>query len=277
VRHTPLGTVLLVLIAAIAGGCGESERRIRVAAVQMAAVPGSLDDGVTRAVELVRQAAAAGARWIVLPELYALFPSARAHRSVDAVRAEAQPIDGPLVTRMTALAAELDVNLAFGIAEERDGVLYNTAVLVQPKGVAGRYVKRVPIDLPGGTGVQEKDMFGIGGGPEVIWWGGVRTGVFICADGGFERFWRETMTGRPQLVIWLSSSLGWFPDKEPGLAARAAELRVPAVFANRARPEEKNYWAFGRSQVIDVDGVVVGGARYEADSVVVADVTLHGS
>lgn len=269
--------VVLVALATGAAACGESDRRMRVAAVQMAAVPGSLEDGVTRAVELVRQAAAGGARWIVLPELYALFPSARQHASVEAVRAEAEPVDGPLVTRMTALAAELDVNLAFGIAERRDGVVYNTAVLVQPTGLAGRYAKRVPIELPGETGVQEKDMFAIGPAAEVIEWGGVRTGVFICADGGFDRFWDEMRTSRPQLVIWLSSSLSWFPDKEPGLAARAAALRVPALFANRARPEDKNAWAFGRSQIIDAEGVEVAGARFEPDVVVIADVTVHGS
>ena len=131
--------VLWFAVAGLASSVEARPRTIRVAAVQLESVGGSVDENADKAVRLIREAASRGARYIVLPELYALFPAARDHRTAADVRAEAQPIDGPLTRRLTALARELEVNVVYGMAERRGETLYDSAVFVEPTGVVGVY------------------------------------------------------------------------------------------------------------------------------------------
>jgi predicted amidohydrolase len=262
-----------------------AERVVRVGVVQLLGVEGSLDDNVARAETLIREAAAQGARYVVLPEVYGLFPAARAHRPVDEVRAEAQPIPGPLTDRLVALARALDVNLAVGMAERDGDALYNTVVLLEPTGVAGRYRKRALIDDanvrrafarhagvdpsalpppdPNDARPDERATFAPGTSAVVVPWGGIRTGILICADGGFRGFWTRTLAEGAEMVVWPTSSSGFFTPNEPTPSERAATHGVPVVFANRARPDV----GFGQSVIAD------RGAGF-GDAVIVADVRL---
>ena len=65
-------------------------RTIRVAAVQMRGEQGGIEVNQAKAEVLIREAADRGAEFILLPELYGLFPVAIWAKTADEVRREAQ-------------------------------------------------------------------------------------------------------------------------------------------------------------------------------------------
>ena len=106
-------------------------RRSRVAVAQFAP-SGDAAANLARIEELAATAAREeGAELVVFPE--------RAVTGLDAP--DAVRLDGPAVARLVTIAARLRLHIAAGFAEEDDGTLYNSAVLVGPQGVIGRYRK----------------------------------------------------------------------------------------------------------------------------------------
>ncbi len=72
-----------------------------------------------------------GSELVVFPEL--------ALSGQDNPRDNALALDGPEIAELTALAMRLEVWLAVGFAERRDGNLYNAQVLTGPAGIVGCY------------------------------------------------------------------------------------------------------------------------------------------
>lgn len=78
----------------------------------------------------VRKAAQQGADLVVLPEIWNV-----GYFDFDAYAEKAEPIDGPTMTELRELAAELGIYLHTGSIVEEDGEdLYNTSGLVSPDG-----------------------------------------------------------------------------------------------------------------------------------------------
>jgi N-carbamoylputrescine amidase len=237
-------------------------------------VSGDVGMNLDHAERLVREAAARGARFVVLPELYALFPAARDAAGADAIRKEASDADAPLKARMLALAAELDVNIAVGRPELRNGRLYNTMLFVEPGGIAGSYAKRWLLSV-GPEKLREAEVFAPGGEAPVLDWGGVRVGVMICADGGNDPLWKRTITEGAQIVLWPSSGPRVTRLKAPTPVERARAEEVPVAFINRSRPDEAFPLIYGGSEIVNASGGVLAQADDEADAILVADVPLR--
>jgi len=269
--------------AALAGGRRTdglvvAPRTVRVAGIQLAGVPGDAEANVAHAIGLIEQAAAKGAEYVLLPELYSLFPAARDGRPTDEIRAEAQTLDGPLVARLQATATRLGVSIAAGISERRGGDVYNSLVLVEPGGVARSYAKRAlvawPSPLPDRQGQSEKTIFAAGSEPGVFAWGGLRAGTVVCADGSFPRFWNQMMPRAPELILWASSSLGTPPG---GVEKTARERGLPIVYVNRPRTMldgGEQRWVGGLSRIVDAEGRVLGELGNEPDGILIVDVPV---
>jgi N-carbamoylputrescine amidase len=93
-----------------------------------------------------RQAKTRGAALVITPEGflegYVGNTAANPDTTEERYRAVAEGIDGPLITRVRALARELQIYLMVGFAESRAGNVYNSAVVFSPAGeVALRYSK----------------------------------------------------------------------------------------------------------------------------------------
>jgi len=264
---------VLGLIGCLAA-CADDARVIRVGVVQTEGVPGSLAENTDHAEKLVREAAAKGARYILLPELYAFFPAARAQAGKEAVEREAAEGGEAFQQRMLALAAELDVNIAFGMPEARDGRLYNALVFVEPGGVVGSYAKRWLLDI-GREGAREVDVFAEGTKPVAFEWGGVRAGPMICSDGGGQGNWHALLFDRAQIVIWASSGVRMDRLRAGSPHERGLTNGLPIAFANRSRAGVLGNRLAGGSQIVDGEGVVLAAAGQEADVILVADVVLR--
>lgn len=87
---------------------------------------------------LFRRAAAAGAELAVAPEGaldgYVVMPIIEGAEPAERMREAAVSLDGPEIGRFRALAGELGVCLAFGLAERTGGGVYNCAVFIDGTG-----------------------------------------------------------------------------------------------------------------------------------------------
>lgn len=102
---------------------------MRVATVQFEA-GSDTDTNVATAELRIRDAAANGADLVVLPEIWNV-----GYFDFDQYAAKAEPLDGPTMSRLRALADELGLYLHTGSIVERDGdALYNTSGLIDPGG-----------------------------------------------------------------------------------------------------------------------------------------------
>ena len=120
---------------------------MRLTLIQMNSRAAARDENVERACAYVDHAAAAGARFIVLPEFFncEYFPQFRDYKYMDYAEHES----GPTTTRMRAEARKHGVWLVSTIFEiERAGLYYDTAMLIDPEGgIVGKYRKVHPAAL----------------------------------------------------------------------------------------------------------------------------------
>lgn len=112
---------------------------VRVACQQIAPVVGDGDGNRKLARYAVAEAVAAGARLVVLPELCT---SGYVFESADEARALAQPADGPALRDWADEAARGEAVVVGGFCElGEDGLLYNSAAVVDATGVVAVYRK----------------------------------------------------------------------------------------------------------------------------------------
>ncbi len=116
-----------------------SEAAVTVAVIQMEPKIGETRANVARSIELLEEAAGRGANLAVLPELCNtgyVFQSRAEARSL----AEAIP-DGETARTWEAAARRLGLHLVAGITELDGERLFNSAVVIGPDGLIGRYRK----------------------------------------------------------------------------------------------------------------------------------------
>jgi predicted amidohydrolase len=214
---------------------------------------------------LTERAADRGATLVVFPEYSSYFEPELGRGFVDA----AEPIDGPFVAGLVALAVEFQVHLVAGLVESTtEGDRFsNTLVAVDPTGeVIARYRKIHLYDAFGGS---ESDWVVPGPveAPETFSWGGFTVGLQTCYDVRFPEVTRRLVDAGADLVLMPSE---WVrgPLKEHHwrtlVTARAIENTVYVAAADQAPPV-----GAGNSMVIDPMGVEIATIG-EATDVAVA-------
>lgn len=115
------------------------EAAVTVASIQMEPVFGETDRNVAHTIALMEQAASRGAQLVVLPELcntgYVFQTRAEAHALAEEVPS------GPTAQAWIEAAQRLDLHVVAGITERDGAKLYNSAVIIGPHGLIGRYRK----------------------------------------------------------------------------------------------------------------------------------------
>jgi N-carbamoylputrescine amidase len=194
----------------------------------------------------------------------------------------AEPANGPIVQRFTALAKELGIVTILPIYEEHmSGVYYNTAVVVDADGtVLGKYRKH---HIPNLDKFWEKFYFRPGNlGYPVFQTAIGKVGVAICYDRHFPETWRELGLGGAEIVFNPNAA-------KPGLSDRLWELEQPTAAAanqyfvgvpNRVGREDNEYGDaavefYGSSYFADPRGNYVGdvGSR-KGEELLVRDLDL---
>ena len=217
------------------------------------------EENVEKGVRLIKQAAAEGAEIICLPELATnvYFPF-----EIDPKWLKlAERIPGPSSETMLAAARDANAYVLFPMYEkEQEGVLYNTAAVVDADGsYLGKYRKH---HIPQVNGFWEKFYFRPGNlGYPVFDTAVGRVGVYICYDRHFPEGWRALGLAGAQIVFNPSatsrglSSYLW--QLEQPASAVANEYFIGAI--NRTGVEELGDNDFyGQSYFVDPEGKFVG-------------------
>ena len=136
--------------------------RFVAAAVQMRSGI-SVDANVAAAEALIREAAAAGANYVLTPEMTNILDRDRAHLLASVSLEESDPA----LARFRALAKELGIHLHIGsmairLGEEGEDRVANRAFLIAPDGdILARYDKihMFDVDLAGGESYRESRLY----------------------------------------------------------------------------------------------------------------------
>ncbi len=219
---------------------------------------------VARAMELVGQAAAAGAQFVALPETF------HCRGPNDVKRANAEPIPGPLATLLEETARAHGIVLLGGSFNElhddpSDTRTFNTSLLFGPDGgLLGSYRKIHLFDamIDGRLRAAESGRNRPGDRPVVADTPFGRVGMTICYDVRFPELYRALATAGARMLLVPSN----FAERtgrdhwEVLLRARAIENGAYVIAPATVGDGGTAFLAYGRSMVVDPWGTVVACA-----------------
>ena len=205
------------------------------------------------------QAAAQGAHLVVTPEGFLEGYVGNDKKNKDLTRekyfAIGEPVDGPLLGEVRALARELKIHLLLGFAERRGERMYNSLVVFTPEGeLAHRYSKtHTGEDEPYNTKGDELPVFDTPLG---------RWGTLICMDRQLPETSRILALQGAQLI--LVPAWGMYGEtNDIMMRTRAYENGVWVVFVHPKR-----------CLMIDPSGKIVAQDTGDEDQAVTATIRL---
>ncbi len=234
-----------------------------VSAIQFYPQLGEIDKNLEKISKLISEAAENNAELVVLPELantgYNLSPKEAEKFS------EIIP-EGVYSQLLMKLAEEYGLYIASGIAERDDENIYNSAILVGPKGYIGTYRKIHLFD-------NEKLIFERGmNPPQVFDIGSYKAGMMICFDWAFPEVARILALEGADIIIHPANLV--LPYGQLAMRVRSLENHVFSITANRIG-EERGLVFTGKSQIIDIKGNIVSAASEDRECIIYADLGLH--
>jgi hypothetical protein len=258
-------------------------------------------DTLARMIALLEQAAAAGARLVVFPELAftTFFPRWPMQRDAPELLASFEAaMPNPAVQPLFDRARALGVGFYVGYAElTPDGHRFNSAITVGPDGtILFKYRK---VHLPGSDHVKEGQRyqqlekmyfaygdlgFPVARGPTA--WGRPVLGMLVCNDRRWPEGWRCLGLQGVELVMVGYNSAAYDPNGGEGesaerrtfhstLAAQAnAYMNATWAVAVAKAGNEDGAGLIGGSCIVSPDGIVVAEAKTLADEVILAEIDL---
>ncbi len=203
-------------------------KSVKVAMIQMNVVGGQLNENLTRAESLVKEAATKGAEVAVLPECMDLgwtHPSSLM---------KATPIpDGEVFSRLSKLAKQFNIFICSGMTERDGDKVYNAAVLIDNHGkLLLRHRKINELDIG-------KPYYATGDRINVVDTSLGRLGLMICADASVEDRSIITSLARMEPKIILSPSAWAVPPGYDNIKEPYGDL-----WRNAYQPVSKNFGVY---------------------------------
>ncbi len=216
---------------------------------------------------LTSKAKEQGADLVIFPEL-----SLSGYVVRDQFYELAETIPGPTVEKVEKLAKKTDMHIIFGmpeVSEKTQATIFNTAVLVGPKGLIGKYRKMY---LPTHSVFEEKRYFRPGYQTATFQTDLGNIGLCICYDIFFPEVLRLTRLKGAQLIVCISASpavrRSYF---EILTCARAIENTAYLAYVNLAGVQDGlQFW--GGSRLVSPFGDVLAKGKYDEEDLVICDV-----
>lgn len=247
-----------------------------VAATQMSC-SWDVDENLAKADDLIRQAAGVGAQIVLPQEMFAHHFFAFSDWKPEYF-AFAEPVDGPIVMHMSALARELGVVIPVNFFERANNAYYNTVAMIDADGsVVGTYRKtHIPVGPPG--------CF------EKIYTSPGDTGFSACstqaATVGSGICWDQWFPEAARVMCLLGAEVLFYPTGigsdchdhwQRVIQGHAGANLTPIVISNRVGTErgdlgEITFW--GRSFIAGPTGEVVAEADDHSDTFISATFDL---
>ena len=205
---------------------------------------------------------------IVLPEL---FSTGYRFTSFEEAQKLAEEIPSGLSCDILIKYARLkNIYMVFGIAERHGDNLYNSAVLIGPKGFIGRYRKshlfyeEKLFFRPGDTGFNVFDI------------GTAKLGIMICYDWWFPEAARTLALKGADIICHPANLV--LSGCQKAMATRSLENAVYSVTANRIGTEAKGgkdeLKFTGKSQIVDPSGQVLLSLEEDKEGVATVDIDI---
>lgn len=208
-----------------------------------------------------------GADLVIFPEL-----SVTGYTVRDQLYELAETIPGSSTNTITSVAQKARIHIVSGMPELSDktqATIYNTAVLVGPHGLIGKYRKMY---LPTHSVFEEKRYFRPGYEATAFDTDIGKIGLIICYDIFFPEVSRLTRLKGAQLIVCISASpavrRSFF---ETLTVARAIENTAFLAYVNLVGIEDGlQFW--GGSRLIGPQGKMLAKAKYDEEDVVIGQV-----
>ena len=242
---------------------------------------------VARLLEMMKEAAARGAKLVVFPELAltTFFPRYWMSEQEAVERYFEKSMPSPVTQVLFETAQKLAIGFHLGYAEiAKDGRRFNTAILVNDQGaIVGRYRK---IHLPGhsdhkiGAPFQhlEKKFFEVGDEGFKVWSSmNAKIGLCICNDRRWSKTWRVLCLQGADLVVlgYNTPSVNIHWPEPPHLRmfhhlitlqASAYQNAIWIAAAAKAGVEDGSH-LIGGSVIVAPSGEIMAQAKGEGDEV----------
>ena len=236
---------------------------MKVAVAQMECQAGNVAANCATMQRLAEQAAAAGCRMVVFPEM------ADTGYDMKAIVENASTWQSGPLPLLRELASRLGVWIVSGLSEREQGDIFNAVAVVDRRGgLAAGYRKAHLFTL-----MDEPHFLKRGDRLTVADIEGMRWGVMVCYDIRFPEMARSlALQGAEAFVVpaaWpLSRAHHWCAL----LGSRAIENQAYVVGANRAGTDDHLQFG-GSSRVVDPYGEVPGTAPEAGETLLVAEVS----
>lgn len=237
---------------------------IDVALAQISCIVGNKEHNIDLIERNVSEAKKRGADLVIFPEL-----ALTGYVNRDLLYELAEPIPGPSIRYLEEIVIKENIHVVLGMPERSEkarAVLYNTAVLLGPTGLIGKYRK---LYLPTHSVFEEKRYFRPGYQAPMFKTDIGNLGLIVCYDVFFPETTRLLRLRGSQLMICISAS----PDMrrkffEVLTAARAIENTVFLAYVNLVGLEDGlQFW--GGSRIIAPNGDILVQAKYSEEDLVV--------
>lgn len=241
--------------------------KFKVALAQIECKQGDKNRNIKKIGEKVTEAKKRGARLVIFPEM-----SLTGYVVRDEVYELAENIPGPSTKALERIAQRTKTHIVLGMPElsgKTQATVYNSSVLVGPKGFIGKYRKMY---LPTHSVFEEKRYFRSGYQPAALDTELGKIGLIICYDIFFPEVSRLTRLEGAQLIVCISASptmrRAFF---ETLTTARAIENTAFLAYVNLVGTEDGlQFW--GGSRLIGPSGKVLAKAKYDEEDMVLGTV-----
>ncbi len=236
---------------------------MRVAAAQIDITIAQTEQNLKKILSRMNEAAQSKADLVIFPECSL---QGYCYQNRQEAWAVAEDISGPACARLAEEAKKLGVTAIIGFIERSGESMFNSALVVGPRGVLGVHRKIHLLHL----GVDRFNTLGDIPFP-LFQAGDCKFGVNICFDCSFPESGRALKLKGAQLLAiptnWPSTSDSW----EHTPKVRATENHIFVVAADRVG-EERGFIFAGHSQIIDCEGHTLAEAGATEESILYADI-----
>ena len=253
--------------------------KIKVAATQMSCT-WETEDNITKATNLIQQAADKGANIVLLQELFQT-PYFCIQYDEDIFKLAQSFENNKILNQMSNLAKKLNVVLPISFFEKDNNAYFNSIVVINSDGnILGKYRKS---HIPDGAGYLEKYYFNPGNTGFKVWdtnFG--RIGIGICWDQWFPEAARIMALKGAEILFYptaigdeimsdYDSSGAW----QRVMQGHAAANIIPVVASNRIGSESvkgQTNGFYGKSFICDRSGKIIHEASKDKEEVIIADI-----
>jgi predicted amidohydrolase len=202
---------------------------------------------------------------IVLPELAFTGYHFRDRNELRALAED--PENSTTVDSLVNLCHESNIHLVAGFAEKKKDKIFNSALLIGPKGIEHIYRKLHLFN-------EEKNYFDAGDVPlQINTVKGVKTGMLVCFDWAFPETMRALTLQGAEVIAHPSNLVLTFCQE--AMITRCLENRVFAITSNRFGADKRPHGEIkftGKSQVVGPGGLLINRAVSQKEVLFVTEI-----